>query len=195
MALEAARQDGHGLLEAKALNNIGLLEKEEGNPDRARTRYDRALAINQREDNAAGMADNLNNLGTLSLNASDYDAAIEYYERALAIDKAREVPEAIALDLFNIATAYSLKEDYTTALNYYGRALMIFDLLTDRARVAETFFGMGHASEESGDVPRARESYTSSADVAESAGMSGLAEKARLRAAELSGRADSFSSP
>jgi tetratricopeptide (TPR) repeat protein len=90
----------------RALNLLGILLRETGNPEEGRERLKEALAIHgkegQEDDNLANI---LANLGMIERDLGDREAARDHLERALAIHR-RTVGDAhpiIANDLNNLA--------------------------------------------------------------------------------------------
>jgi tetratricopeptide (TPR) repeat protein len=64
-----------------------MIAQVRGDYDAAARQYQRALDINERLGNQAGMADSYHQLGRLAQVRGDYDEAARQYQRALDIDE------------------------------------------------------------------------------------------------------------
>jgi tetratricopeptide (TPR) repeat protein len=94
----------------KALNNLGVVYSETGQPLKAEALYLRALKIEP--DHVKSLI----NLGTLYAQQLQYDKALEVYQRLLSQDLANSQV------FYNLGTIYLAKGDYPAALGFYLRA-------------------------------------------------------------------------
>jgi tetratricopeptide (TPR) repeat protein len=123
---------------AEALLTMGRSQQIQGQFDRARASYERALDIRRRlegEDSIA-VATILNNLGSLHGQLERYDEGIAAHRAALAIQERLHKDERLIGSLVGLATIYSHKQDYEAALELDRRVLAI----------DERYYGPEHAT-------------------------------------------------
>jgi serine/threonine-protein kinase len=123
---------------AEALLTMGRSLQIQGQFDRARASYERALAIRTRleGENAVAVATILNNLGSLHGQLERYDEGIAAHRRALAIQERLHKEERLIASLMGLATIHSHRREYETALELDRRVLAI----------EERYYGPEHAT-------------------------------------------------
>jgi CHAT domain-containing protein len=148
---EAARGEGGRLVAgcrglAHALNNLGMVTAQRGNPAAGQRSIERALRINQAlrtngifdppsalgavTDDAAAARDvsrNLNNLGTVAWLRGDLEMAVDYYQRPLDFLRAcgPRCADALALTNRHLAKVAVARGDPAQAARLYAAALEI----------------------------------------------------------------------
>jgi serine/threonine-protein kinase len=123
---------------AEALLTMGRSLQIQGQFDRARASYERALAIRTRLEgaDAIAVATILNNLGSLHGQLERYDEGIAAHRRALAIQERLHKEERLIASLMGLATIHSHKREYEAALELDRRVLAI----------EERYYGLEHAT-------------------------------------------------
>jgi serine/threonine-protein kinase len=123
---------------AEALLTMGRSLQIQGQFDRARASYERALAIRTSLEgaDAIAVATILNNLGSLHGQLGRYDEGIAAHRRALAIQERLHKEERLIGSLVGLATIHSHKHEYEAALELDRRVLAI----------DERYYGPEHAT-------------------------------------------------
>ncbi|MBD2185400.1 CHAT domain-containing protein [Aerosakkonema funiforme] len=144
---------------ASALNNIGEVYNELGQPDKAMEVLQQALSIRTQLSDKAGVGETLNNLGILYRDTSQYGKALEMLQQALAIR--REVGDRIGegRTLFNMGVVHRRLSRYPQALEFYQQALEIAKATGDRINEGRLLNGMGYVYNNLGQYTQALEFY------------------------------------
>jgi CHAT domain-containing protein/tetratricopeptide (TPR) repeat protein len=142
-----------------SLEDLGIVEHQEGNLSSARNHLQRALAIGEKLH--ANLAGTFVNLGALAEDQYDFAAARDYFERALAIfTKISPNTTGIPTALQNLSFTFYFQGDLVSALEYGERALAS----------AEQTFKNGDSDLSAtdlvllGDILRGQGKFTSAAD-------------------------------
>jgi DNA-binding NarL/FixJ family response regulator len=144
---------------AKALNNLGNVYLDMGEPDAAAIRYAASLEMRRTLDDQEGMADTLNNLGLVSLGQSDIAAARARHEESLSIRRALGDPWGIALSLSNLGDVANADHDYDTAQSLHQEALDIRRQLGEPRAIGYSLNNLGETALGKGDLSRAGELF------------------------------------
>jgi len=158
------------------IRQLGLLAQERGDYDQADRQYRRALDVNERLGNRAGVADNYHQLGNVALLRGDYDQAERMYQRSLDIDERLGDNAGLAASYHNLGNVAFVRGDYDQADRLYQRALGINKLLGDEARLATSYGALGNLAKERGRYDEAASHYRRNLDISERLGdQSGMA--------------------
>ena len=113
---------------AEALLTMGRSFQNQGQFDRSRESYERALAIRMRlsGENDIEVARVLNNLGGLYGQLERYDEGIAAHERALAIQERLKSELMSTASLTGLATIHSHKHEYDKSLELDRRVLAVY---------------------------------------------------------------------
>lgn len=152
LGLDAAREDGDALGEAKMLYRIGGSVMSTGQFDQAETYFVQALAAWRRIGQRDRMAGSLRRLGFVARKRGRPDDAIAWFNRAL--NGYRELADArhIALTLIDLADALvetDRSDDAIASLNEAGTLLADAPDANNQARVLT---GLGRAHERCGQL-------------------------------------------
>lgn len=130
---------------AFGLNNLGEIERNLGNMERAQELFDEAFTIFKRYKNHRGMAFSLNNLGGVMYLIGNVVGAQEKFYKAYELHREIGDLTGTAHSLSALGNGASFDGDYDEARRYYDTALQIrreignlrgiADSLTDLARV------------------------------------------------------------
>jgi tetratricopeptide (TPR) repeat protein len=143
---------------ATVYNNLGNIAADEGNNDKARDYYVKALAIRERTvaeagDDPRGIAMVANNLGMMALDTERYDEALTYLRRAIDVRHKLdpEDPEA-TLPMVGVATVLAKRKQYAEALAEFQRSLDIVEkkLTKDHPYAGDALVGIGSSQRELG---------------------------------------------
>lgn len=118
---------------ASCYNNIGYLQKQQGEIKKALKSYAKAQDILRKINDLAGLATNYNNTGYIYFDQGNIPMAIKYFDQAIKYYKLSEqqgedadkIQDQVAIVYNNLGLLYSRQTDYQRALNYYEKALDI----------------------------------------------------------------------
>jgi len=119
-------------IKAAALNNIGAIYYNQGNPDKALEYYLQSLEIREEINYKQGIANSLNNIGVIYDDQGNPDKALEYYLQSLEIKEEINYKSGIATSLNNIGLIYKNQGNPDKALEYYLQSLEINKEITDK---------------------------------------------------------------
>jgi len=88
---------------AVALEQLGQIARDGGDPAKARDYYSRSRSIRKAIGDKAGMARTLHQMGELALAGEDYGAARKYYSQSRDINQTLGVQSRVAEDLSQLA--------------------------------------------------------------------------------------------
>jgi len=128
------------------------------------------LAIEERRENRAGIADSLGDLGAAFDPVGNYPRALEFYGRALGLKEELRDRRGMAATLGNMAVVHAHTGDFVRALALFERALAIEEEGGDAEEIAVTLANMGTLRLSLGDYARALELHRRSLEVLEAAG-------------------------
>ncbi|MEM6525047.1 MAG: tetratricopeptide repeat protein [Bacteroidota bacterium] len=122
-ALELATLIDYQKGRAAALNNVGVVYKNQGVYDKALDNYIESIRISTNLDDKLLLASTMNNIGTVYSLKETYDKAliyyIESYETFVKLDRKEQMIGA----LNNIGNAYNDMGDEDKAMEYFDRAI------------------------------------------------------------------------
>jgi tetratricopeptide (TPR) repeat protein len=136
--LKKAEKIGDKDIQARSLNNIGILCEENADHDKALDYYDRSLKIVEELGDKKGISLTLCNIGNVYLEKGDYDTASDYFERSLKIDEEIGYQRGMGFSLAGRGSMYYNKGDYEKALDYYERALKIYEELGHKKDISHS---------------------------------------------------------
>ena len=161
-ALAIFRNAGVSSLEARTLNNIGLLYDELGKKRRAIEYHTLALPLRKINQDRYGEANTLNSLGSAYTDIGEMAMALDHFRRALAIQVEIDDKRAQAITLSNLGRLYDQLGDKQKSVEYLERSLNLRRAIGDRAGEATTLNNLGMAVVDAGDTARAIGLYDSS---------------------------------
>ena len=128
---------------ATALNNIGVLCKEQGDFVNALEHLSKALKIDEEINDHSGMAKRFGNIGIVYMNKGDYSNALDYFTKSLAIDESFDNKKGIASSCSNIGLVCYYKGDFPSALSSYFKALKMAEALENKSMVSTIYGNLG----------------------------------------------------
>ncbi len=144
---------------AKALNNLGLIDKEQGNYEAALTTYQKSKSIYKTLQDTPGLADLYHNIGTIHSKKDQYDKALHSYKRSLALDLQLGDSGAVAASYNNIGIIYHKRGNYAKALSYYQQSAHLKEKRGDQLALANTYNNMGIIQRKQGRYDKAQHYY------------------------------------
>lgn len=118
--------------EGSALNNLGLIVAELGNPAEALTYYQRALAIAQDLQDQEQQILVLNNIATRYGDFGQFSQALATYEQAMQIAQSINNRQLISVVLNNMGSIYRSQGRYQEALKATQESLALAQQIGDR---------------------------------------------------------------
>lgn len=125
---------------ARALFNLGSIQKSLGNYDEAIGYYKDSKAILSDLGMDRIVSSCLNNIGAVYFDRGDYNEAIVNYRSALEIAQTHKDGIAIAIDLMNIGEALYRKDELIGSKNELEKALFILDTINEERPTEAHFF-------------------------------------------------------
>ena len=142
LSADAKRKDLQEL-QAKAFRNIGNVHHKLSEFSISRKHYEKALRLDKKIGNKAGMVADISNIGRLCEELTDYEKALEYDEMALSLARELNCQTKIAPIAGNIGNVYRKISKYAKALEYYDMALALDEELGNKAGVATHISNIG----------------------------------------------------
>lgn len=140
------------MAKASALNNIGIINSEEGNMQTAIEYYLKSLDVHVENQYKIGMTTALNNLGFVYDNNGDIPRALEYYHKALKIQEEINDKEGMALTLNNLAFIYVNQNEILKALEYNTKSLKFRREIGDKIGESQSLNNIGNIYEKHSNV-------------------------------------------
>jgi len=172
-------------LKISLFNNIGLLFYHTGNPVKGLEFIKDALELSEQSKNYEKIALSLNNLGLVQISQNQLKEAQANYIRALDINLKLEDSITIGGNYHNMGWIYEKKMQYDSALFYYDKSLAISKRMSYPFGISNTLCNIGSIYIEMGNLNRAEKTLTLSLNIAITAGILELQEKAYKRFYEL----------
>lgn len=174
LGLNAARDGGDALGEAKMLNRIGLAVMNLGRLDEAEGYFRQALSTWERIGDNYRVAGSLRRLGFVAAAQDRPDEAIDWFTRALASYRELESPRAIALTLSDLADVFTSTGRPAEAVIALAEAGSLLLETSDPYNQARVLTRLGLAHERAGDLATAadhlRQALRSMRDIGSSRG-------------------------
>jgi tetratricopeptide (TPR) repeat protein len=157
--------------DADLLFQLGKLEDNFGNYDKAIEYYDKCLSIEFKSlgEKHSDVAVTYNNLGLVYDDIGAYEKAIEFYYKSLEINlNNSNIPTTeLATNYNNIGTSLFNKGQYEKAINYFLKCLniQIFIYGSFHPNVAVSFNNIGLVNHENGDLIKSLYYYQKSLEI------------------------------
>ncbi|TRX62176.1 tetratricopeptide repeat protein [Fulvivirga sp. M361] len=151
---------------AAALNNIGIVYKNQGVYDKALDYYIESIRISAELEDRMLLASTMNNIGTVYSLKETYDKAliyfIESYETFEKLGRRKQIIGA----LNNIGNAYSDMGEKKKAMEYYNKSIALAEETGDLLNF-DPINNLGNIYFHEGDYPQALNYYEKSKEIAE----------------------------
>mgnify|MGYP001422803849 CR=1 FL=1 len=152
---------------AGALNNIGFIHDNKGNPLSALAYYDKSLKINEEIGNKKGMATSYNNIGSIHRDQGSIRLALEFHTVSLQIQEQIGNKDGIAASYHNIALVLHKQGDLVLALEYYEKSLKVCEELGNKKEMITSYNNIGSVHRNQNNIELALAYYEKSLNIAE----------------------------
>lgn len=140
---------------ASSYNGLGVIYLSMNEEQEAIQSYEKALAIEFRNNNLRGIAMNYANIGSAYFDLGDQAKAEEYYRHSLDYNEKAKLPLGIALCLINIGHIYETQGDDARALAQYEQAYELLSDTSDRWHWLNACFSIGKIYIKTGQLAKA----------------------------------------
>jgi DNA-binding SARP family transcriptional activator/tetratricopeptide (TPR) repeat protein len=169
-ARQAARACGDAIGEGYALNSMGCLLVDGGDPRLAMRTYEHALDSFVTAGDVRGEAMVRGNLSVLLGEAGDHERARRSARRALDLSEKLDYPRGTAINLDNLGAAYSEAGQHSRALGYLRHALELHRQLGEVSQSASCLLNIGRVHQRIGDCRAAVRAFRQSVTAYREAG-------------------------
>jgi DNA-binding SARP family transcriptional activator/tetratricopeptide (TPR) repeat protein len=145
-ARRAARDIGDRTAEAEALNNMTIVDLQQGRYEQAGDQLEQALALYQETGDRNGEARALGNLGILRYQQGRYQQAIGYQQRSLKLRRDAHDQAGEANTLNNLGLTGTRQGHYAKAADHLEQALALYQETGDRNGEAYALSNLGHVN-------------------------------------------------
>lgn len=150
---------------AFALNNIGEIENQRGNIDKAMEYYKAGLKLQEEINDDEGIAASLNSIGFLYNDLGDIPKALECYHTSLRIGEKIGDKGITSTLLNNIGLIYQAQYEVPKALEYFTKSLKICEEIKDDDGIRTALLNIGGSHYDLNDIPKALEYYNKSLEI------------------------------
>ena len=157
-----------------ALNELGTLEKKNGDLKNSEMHLQRALDLSHATGDSASIANSMNNLGHVFELKNDLEKAMELYRESAVIKEKLGDIYGASFNYDNMGNILSKQQRYDEAQKYFQREIDNFDKLNDRASYAIALNNMGEMYNVKGDYKKSREFLQQSLAVSSEIGFKDL---------------------
>jgi len=144
---------------AMCMNTIGMIYKEDKNPDEALKYHEKALKIFEDTKSVLGRGFTLNYIGSCYTMKKEYQKALKYCEEALDIYQKTNRADQIPYILYELADIYFNTKDFKKSLQYYERCVDIFMVSDAKTELMDSYKRMSEIYEIQKDYPNAFKYY------------------------------------
>jgi tetratricopeptide (TPR) repeat protein len=145
------------LVEARILNNIGMVNSDQGEYEQAGDCHRKSLAIREKIGDQRGIADSLSNLGVVHRYKGEYEQAVDCHRKSLAIREKIGDQRGIAESLSILGVDYSFLGDYEQTFDCWRRSLQFMEKIGDQRGIAVLLHNLGAAHGDRGNYEEALE--------------------------------------
>lgn len=142
---------------ASVLNELGTLEKKNGDLNNSEEHLKRALDISLAVKDSALIANSMNNLGHVFELKEDFPTAMNYYSTSAIIKEILGDLYGASFNYDNMGNILAKEGKYAQSKKYFEKEINIFKKLGDRAAYAIALNNMGEMYNLQGDYKAARE--------------------------------------
>lgn len=147
---------------AATLNNIGMINDEQEDHDKAIKNYTQAIEnvmsipdYEKKPDISQILVASFHNLGALYLNLKNYDKALEYFNKTLKLTEKLGLKRERAYTYSNLGHIYIDKKEYEKSMDYYRKAYEILNVINDENGVVDALINFSMLYAEQGNYTQA----------------------------------------
>jgi tetratricopeptide (TPR) repeat protein len=161
---------------AGALNNIGLIHRDQGSISLALDYFYKSLKISEELNDKKGMATSYSNIGNIHQDKGNTTLALNYFNKSLKIDKEIGDNDGLANSYINIGSIHRDQGSISLALDYFYKSLKIYEGIGDKSGMATSLNNISYIHDKQGDVDLSMEYIHKSLKIYEEIGdKSGMA--------------------
>jgi predicted ATPase/DNA-binding XRE family transcriptional regulator len=153
-SLRGARELGDRLRTALALNNLGIIDRQQGNLEAARSKLLEAIEIERELDDKWSMAGAYTNLGLVASDMGDYAESRSFHEQSLAIFRELGDRRSTAVALINLGDAIYHQGDLAQAQLLWEECGQIFRDLGEKQGLAQTLVNLAFLARDKKDLAK-----------------------------------------
>jgi tetratricopeptide (TPR) repeat protein len=187
-----ARLPGDSPLRRQWAYYRGRLAQNRGDYAEAEREYQRALDINERIGDEAGISSSHHNLGVIANLRGDYSEAERQIRFSLDIDERIGDEAGKAISYSELGALAQLRGDYAEAEREFRRAIDIHEGIGDQAALAGGYHNLGILAYERGDYAEAEREYRRALDINERIGNQAGVAAAYHQLGQLARRLDDY---
>lgn len=170
-SLEMAQRISAPRIEAAALSNLGLINFQVGEYERAIKFYEAAEKINFKLYDLINQSTNLGNIGGAYQKVGNIEAAQDYFVRSYVIAKSEGIPSVQAAQLGNLAVSFMEQADFAKAINYYQQAINILESHGAEVALCTNLGNLANVLILQGNLDRAESLFQQAYDLAKKNGV------------------------
>jgi CHAT domain-containing protein/Tfp pilus assembly protein PilF len=155
---------------AQPLNNIGLIQKAQGNYQQALDTFERTLKLGAELGDKAVQEAALNNIGLINSSQGSYAQALEAFQKSLVLSQEIGSKSTIARAINNLGMVHYLQRNYDQALQYFEQSMSLKEQLNDKPGTVSGLSNIGVIYFDQGDFAHALDYYQRSQKLAEELG-------------------------
>ena len=171
--------------ESRAIRNVGIVKRSQGDLTGARLMYERALAIAREIGDRATTAVVLNNIANVLRQQGSLEAAMKTYEESLTISREIGDKSTVALILNNVAIVHRVRGDFAAAKKNYFESLAIRREIGEKAGVSTTLNNLANIMGDEGQLSEAEKMYQETLGTSQEIGDKSLIALAWFNMAEM----------
>lgn len=176
-----------------AVANLATIDVDQGRESDAQDKFERAYELSRRIGFGEGASKSASGLAAILVNREEYDEAEAMFSQSLDLALGLERPDVIAGVRINLGVLAARRSNYSEAELQLQEALTLYQNLAEPLGTAAALQYLGEISYTAGQVHLARERWTESSRLFESAGRVDRAQQVsqRLRDTEnIGGKAE-----
>ena len=162
-ALRISKENNDQFQISKSKNNLGIVNRDLGNFEKAKQLSSEALSTN---DSLLKASAN-NNIGVVNRNLAKYDEALKNYLSALDIYQAKNMKSEIATTYNSIGLVYSYNGINEKAIEYHLKAKDIFESLDNKKGISEVYNNIAIIYANDGALEKALDYFKYSLEIEE----------------------------
>ncbi|MBB6049908.1 ATP-binding protein [Armatimonas rosea] len=155
-ALTYFRATGNLTAQGDALQHLGILTNEEGNPTEAQRLFEEGLALMRRAGDRNRIASLLGNLGWIAAGTGQLDEAVQFYEEQLTLRRELGDLGRIARSLGHLGSVALKAGQLEKAERYYEESLALNRQFKNEFALASDLYALAELAYERGALDQAR---------------------------------------
>jgi predicted ATPase/class 3 adenylate cyclase len=174
-ALAASREWADRINEVNCLAQLGLIARRQGDYERAKDWYQRALALFQEKttyslEEATAFVQAFNGLGIVHRQQGNFDEAKACYEQALVLSQQSGNQKGEAEVLNSLGSVAFYQRSFTKALTHYQQALEMRRAIGDRAGEGTSLLNLAQVTGEMNNYSQAEDYYLTALTIQQAMG-------------------------